>query len=119
MTFTEHTMAQGTPEWFSVRVGLPTASHAKDILAKGRGNQEAVTRRNYRIEKALERVTGQPAASVKPTWQMEWGTEHEPEARSRYEAETGLLVSESGFLACNEVPVGASPFAFRTEGPWA
>jgi hypothetical protein len=40
---------------------------------------------------------------------MQYGADLEPEARMAYEAETGFLVREVGFLASRELLVGCSP----------
>ena len=52
------TFAQGSPEWLEARLGLATASCFDAILAKGKGSEEAVKRRDYRLRLVVERLTG-------------------------------------------------------------
>ena len=44
-----HMMAQGSDLWFDVKRGKVSASHIKDIQAKGKG----VTREKYKIQLVL------------------------------------------------------------------
>lgn len=100
-------MAQGTPEWLKARAGRLTGSRASDMLAKIKSG-EAAGRRNLRAQLVVERLTGEPQEDGFVSDAMRRGTELEPEARIAYEAETGLLVEQSGFLACRDVLMGCS-----------
>ena len=101
-------IAQGTPEWFAQRLGHVTASRMSDVLAKGKAG-EAVTRQKYRMQIIAERVSGRVAESFTSA-AMEWGTEHEPLARIRYEADTGYFVDEAEFCFHPTIKwLGASP----------
>lgn len=101
-----HDMPQGTPEWFAVRRGLPTASQFATIMAKGRGGGESKTRQTYLYKLAGERITGEPMDSFS-NHHMERGHEMEPEARQYYafmrDAEPQLI----GFITNG--PKGCSP----------
>lgn len=100
--------AQGTPEWLQERAGHVTASRAADVLATIK-NGEAATRRQYRVQVCTERLTGIPVQGYQNA-AMLWGTMTEPEARSAYEAATGELVEQVGFIKHPEMEwVGASP----------
>ena len=88
-------ITQGSSEWFAQRLGHVTASRMSDVLAKGKAG-EAVTRQKYRMQIIAERISGQVAGSFTNA-AMEWGTEHEPLARIRYEADTGFFVDEAEF----------------------
>ena len=101
-------ITQGTPEWFAQRLGHVTASRMSDVLAKGKAG-EAVTRQKYRMQIIAERVSGRVAESFTSA-AMEWGTEHEPLARIRYEADTGHFVDEAEFCTHPTIKwLGASP----------
>jgi len=101
-------MEQGSAEWLAARAGHVTASRLKDVLAKIKTG-EAATRRTYRIQLVTERLTGLPQESYKNS-AMEWGTATEPQARMAYEAATGRMVFEKGFLKHPELEwIGASP----------
>jgi putative phage-type endonuclease len=102
------TAPQGSEAWLSERAGHATASRFKDILATIKTG-EAASRRNYRIQLVTERLTGVPCESYTNA-AMQWGTEQEPYARDAYEAYTGDLVEQVGFLKHPGLAwTGASP----------
>jgi hypothetical protein len=74
---------QGSDEWRKVRSGIPTASNFSTILAKGRGDAESKTRRDYLLKLAGELITGEPAESYSNGY-MERGIRMEEEARNFY-----------------------------------
>jgi putative phage-type endonuclease len=93
-------MNQQTPEWFAQRVGK--------VMAKVKSG-EAASRANYRAQLVAERLTGVPSESYTNA-AMQWGTDTEPYARMAYEADTGNLVLETGFVLHPEIGFsGASP----------
>lgn len=103
-----HMMQQGTEEWLAIRLGKITASRVVDIVPGLKGKYLA-SRKNYMSELACEILTGKGADNFvsKP---MEWGTETEPLARSAYEAITGNMVDEVGFIDHDNIECfGASP----------
>ena len=87
---------QGTDAWLVERAGHVTASVFKDVLSKIKSGESA-SRRNLRIKLATERLTGLPVETYKNA-AMEYGNETEGMARLAYEAATGNLVEEVGFL---------------------
>jgi|SRR6185503_3476207 len=106
--------AQGTQEWLQDRAGKATGSRAADILATIKSG-EAAARRDYRLELAIERMTGSPAPQGFISAEMAWGTEQEPFARMAYEEQTGRIVSESGFVYLPDVMAGCSVDGFIDE----
>lgn len=98
---------QGTEEWLAERVGFATASRFKDIMATIKTG-EAAARRNYRAQLVVERLTGKQQDSFQND-AMRHGTETEPDARIAYEATTGKLVGEVGFIKHNIISAGCSP----------
>ena len=101
-------MKQRTDEWFAARIGKVTASRVSDVVAKTKTGY-AASRANYMAELVCERLTGRKAESYTNA-AMEWGTEQEPHARTAYEARTGLMVTEVGFVDHPRVAAsGASP----------
>lgn len=99
---------QGSEEWLAERAGHATASRFSDVLAKIKTGEAAV-RRNYRLQLVTERLTGIPAESYQNA-AMAWGTEQEPFARAFYEAETGDMVEQVGFIKHPGLAwAGASP----------
>lgn len=104
--------AQGTQEWLQARAGKATGSKAAAILSFNKDGKESAARRDYRIELALERLTGQAAEQEFVTKEMQRGTEQEPYARMAFEDSTGLFVSESGFVYLPDVMAGCSVDGF-------
>lgn len=101
-------MIQGSDDWRIARAGKVTASRFCDVMAKIKVG-EAAGRRDYRWTLMAERLTGLPCEGY-TNKAMEWGTLHESEARAEYEALTGDLVQEVGFILLPEhVGIGCSP----------
>lgn len=96
-------MIQGSEEWFQARLGCATASCFSDVMAKGQG----ITRLKYMRQIVAERLTGNPLESYFNR-DMERGKEQEPFARLEYEAKTGNLVQEVGFIRHETLMAGAS-----------
>lgn len=99
---------QRTPEWLAARAGRATSSRAGDILAKIKSG-EAAARRDYRLQLAVEQLTGQPQEDGYVSKDMQRGIDLEPAAVSHYEAESGLLVRRAGFLSLVDCQAGCSP----------
>lgn len=97
-------MIQGSDEWLEARLGRVTASCFSDVMAKGQG----ITRLKYMRRIVAERLTGKPIESYFNR-DMELGTELEPFARLEYEAKTGNLVQEVGFIQHATLLAGSSP----------
>lgn len=90
---------QGTDEWFAIRKGKMTASHAQAIGNCGKGLDTYITElmAEFYSSGEKEQFTNK---------HTERGNELEPIARSMYELETGNIVTQIGFMH-NEY-VGAS-----------
>jgi hypothetical protein len=73
------TCEQGSPEWFTARLGIPTASCFSTVMAKGEGK----TRRTYMLKLVGEVLTGEPMDSFGNV-HTERGKEMEPDARNLY-----------------------------------
>lgn len=84
---------QSTPEWYAARLGIPTASRFKDVLAKGEGK----TRKRYLLDLAGERLTGDPMESYSNAF-MERGKAQEDEARDLYMFMTDAECKCVGFI---------------------
>ncbi len=101
---------QRSPEWYAARAGRATSSKADAILAKPRsGSGEAVTRRDYRLQLAVERLIGAPQEDGFTNADIRRGIELEPKARGAYEAATGEIIDQVGFLSMLEYLAGCSP----------
>ena len=93
----------GSPDWFTARLGIPTASEAASITAGGDGK----VRSEYVRRLAGEQVSRLPAERFKSR-AMERGNGMEPELRSLYEMVTGR----------KPLPVSADPdLRFQPDQP--
>jgi putative phage-type endonuclease len=104
-------IAQGSSEWYEIRLGLVTGSIAATVQAKGRGGGPSLTRADEMFELALERIHNRPRPAGYKSADMIHGTETEPEARSHYELMEGVTVEQVGFVTLND-DVGCSPDGF-------
>jgi len=96
---------QGTPEWFAIRSGLPTASEfSKLITSTGAPSKQMET---YAYTKACEKFAGEPVDSFQGNAWTQAGNEDESAAREHYEFTTGYEVSEVGFVTDGEIVNGA------------
>jgi hypothetical protein len=98
---------QNSDEWLYARLGIPTASEFKTVLAKGRNGAASQGRRTYMQKLAGERITGEPADSF-TNRHIERGHDLEPEARAYYAFETdndpqlvGLILADDGNVGCS------------------
>ena len=106
---------QRTNEWHQQRLGRVTASSVYKVMAKTKTGYSA-DRENYQAQLVVERMTGQPAKSYSNA-AMEWGVEQEANARAAYEAQTGNLVEEVGFISHPSIEMcGVSPDGIVGEG---
>ena len=106
-----HNVEQGTDEWFVIRKGKMTASHAQAIGNNGKGLETYITELMAEYYSSGEKEQ----YSNKHT---DRGNELEPIARDIYELETGQTIEKVGFVEYNEF-VGCSPDGFISEdGEW-
>jgi len=98
---------QRSDEWFAVRCGKVTASRVSDVIAKTKSGWGA-SRANYMAQLIAERLTGEVADSYSNS-AMQWGTDHEDEARMAYEFYQNAKVQKIGFVQHNDLESGASP----------
>lgn len=89
---TEGNPLQRTAEWLRDRTGCLTASRFADVVARKRDGTP--TKAYYELIDTIiaERVTGD---SIGTTAAMQWGIDHEDEARAEYEAQTAPSSSSS------------------------
>jgi len=87
---------QGTEQWHLDRLGKATASRINDIRSIIKSG-EAASRKNYRAQLIVERLTGQKTDGFINS-SMQFGIDNEPVARAMYEVMTGNDVDQVGFL---------------------
>lgn len=94
-------MIQGSPEWFAIRKGKMSGSHAQCIAAQGKGLE------TYIYEILAEKYSSAQKEHF-TNEHTERGIELEHEARSLFELETGKTVEQVGFVEYNDFS-GCSP----------
>jgi putative phage-type endonuclease len=104
MNFSIIAAEQRSPEWFAARAGRVTGSKAKAVLM----GDKTAGRNDYKLQLAVERITGEPEVSDFTNEHIQRGIEKEPLARLKLEAERGIMVRETGFLSHNGMMIGAS-----------
>ena len=97
---------QGSPEWLTHRLGVPSASQFSKIVT-GKGGKSTQVEA-YINQLVAEELTGETTL-VYVNEHMKRGTELEPDARELYEALTGQTVQEVGFCLHDTVNAGCSP----------
>lgn len=98
---------QNTPEWYRLRLGIPTASEFHRILTpKTRRVSTQAAEYMYRL--LGEWITGEPAENAETEW-MARGHELEAKAVQAYEVLTGLTTTNGGFITTADGLVGCSP----------
>lgn len=102
-------IVQGSAGWLAVRVGKVTASRIYDVIARTKGNSFTAARAVYMAELIAERLSGL-ATEHYVNAAMQWGTDHEAEARIAYEFHCDTPVAPAGFYVHPTISdSGASP----------
>lgn len=100
---------QGTEEWLSARLGVPSASSFSKLITPT--GKRSSTFDSYVNQLVAERITGE-ATPFPQTDAMARGTELEPHARAYYEFATDSEVVEMGFIKHAVLEAGCSPDGF-------
>lgn len=109
--------AQGTQEWFDIRVGRLTSSSIVDAITKRKRRstkESSITEPlqaylDLRMTLAVERVTKKPIDHFVSRWMQE-GKDKEPLARAAYELREDIETEQIGFAVHPEMAwAGASP----------
>lgn len=105
----ENNKLQNNGSWHESRLGKLTASRMAAAVNYLKNGQDSSERRKLKIEVLAERLTG----NIVPKFvneAMQWGIEHEPMAKERFESKTGMLVSDTGFIDHPSIDnLGCSP----------
>ena len=97
---------QKTPEWYSARCGMPTASSFdKIITSEGKQSKQ---RTKYIYQVAGESITGVPEETYQ-SGAMLRGVEMEAEARAYYSLVNDTDIQQVGFCISEDIQCGASP----------
>lgn len=112
MSFQVVECEQRSREWFLARAGLLTATGAAAMLSKPKkgSGEETVGKTELRLRLALESERGEPIDDDPfESDYMRRGRAREADAVGAYEARTGELVRQVGFVRHTELPIGCSP----------
>ena len=102
---------QGSDAWKAQRLGKVTASRVADVVAKTKTGWGA-SRANYAAQLVAERLTGEVAESYTNA-AMQWGLDHEADAKAAYEFHRDCEIAPCGFIEHpNLNQTGASPDGF-------
>jgi len=103
-------IVQQSPEWYSLRAGVPSASNFKKIITtKG---EPSKSQKDYIYELVGERIIGTKEETYQ-SFDMLKGVEREAEARLFYELVSGESVRQVAFVFKDEKRnVGCSPDSF-------
>lgn len=88
---------QGTAEWRSARMGIPTGSEFATVLAKGKKGEDSKTRATYMRKLAGEIISGLPMESY-TNRHMERGKLFEDTAREAWQFINGGTLKRVGFV---------------------
>ena len=101
-------VVQRSEEWEAWR-NRPTASEFGSIVTPARGDYS-----KQATEYAAKIVAKQLGVYIEPppTYWMEWGTEQEPNAKLAYTTQTGLEVTDAGFI----IPDGTDSYGGSPDG---
>ena len=95
----ENSFKQGDPEWHEARLdSVGGTDLSKIITSKG---ERSKSRDDFIIEKASQIIT-RKSKPLFPTYEMKWGTEHEPEARTLFEFIHDIELTECAMIFSDE-----------------
>ena len=103
-----HTVAQGTAEWFALRLGIPTASEFDQIVTPKTGKLSASARK-YAYRLVAEKLLHETMQTLDGVAYIERGKELEPQAVRQYEFENDVETVPVGFITTDDGLIGASP----------
>lgn len=100
------------PAWFTARVGFLTASRMSDVLDVLKNGKPGARRTKLLHSIVAARMTG-IAGDNYVNDAMQWGIDHQDEAISEYEIETGNIVAPEAFVIHPTIEnLGATPDGF-------
>lgn len=105
-----HDCTQGTPEWWMLRRGIPTASEFSRILTpKTMKLSSSADGYIYELIADSYRTAAPIAADKYTSRAMQNGIDLEPEARNWYALECGQDIRQVGFVTTDDGLLGCSP----------
>jgi hypothetical protein len=102
-----HELEQGSPEWFAIRLGKPTASNFDKILTPT--GKESTQAEAYENKIVAEILTGKPVDDFEGNSWTERGNELEPSAAAFYAMLNDIDPIKVGFVTDDGMKYGCSP----------
>lgn len=110
---------QRSPEWYELRLGIPTASVFSTVMANGKDGGESLTRAELLRQLAGEVLTERPCETRFKSDAMQRGIDMEPAARDYYSRTRLVELELVGFVRRtihnpfgDPVVIGCSPDAY-------
>ncbi|MEJ0017483.1 MAG: lambda exonuclease family protein [Acetobacteraceae bacterium] len=107
--YLDHEVPQGSVQWHAIRLGIPTASRAKDVITAVKGDLSEA-RHKYGYQLIAERILREPFAT--DVGHLQWvihGKERESEAANAYADIMGVELTKVGFVSIDSGRWGCSP----------
>jgi len=98
---------QGTPEWYAVKAGIPSASEFDKIITAG--GQPSKQQHAYQSRLLAEKMLGRCIEGFAKTPWMDRGNELEAEAADFYSMSKSLELKKVGFITNDRKTLGCSP----------
>lgn len=108
-----HDVEQRSPEWYALRLGIPTASEFNNLLTPT--GKPSASIKTYARSLAVEVFTGTPDEGFTSYW-AERGKELEDDALRAYQFATDREVHRVGFVTDDDVTRGCSPDGLVDDG---
>lgn len=104
----EYSVTQGSGDWFTLRLGIPTASCFDQIITPKIGKLSASARK-YAYRLLSEKLLNAPGQTLDGLQYIERGNELEPQAVAQYEFAQEVRTRPAGFFTTDDGLLGASP----------
>lgn len=97
--FDVENMTQQTDDWFNLKLGVISASHAEVFLKKGKGkNEDGTPKVSQALDEYMMTLITQVLTGKKHnigSQSMDWGNDNEPLARAEFEMQKNIEVFEA------------------------
>lgn len=108
-----HDVEQRSPEWYALRLGIPTASEFNNLLTPT--GKPSASIKTYARSLAVEVFTGTPDEGFTSYW-ADRGKELEDDALRAYQFATDREVNRVGFVTDDDGTRGCSPDGLVDDG---
>lgn len=102
-----HDVEQRSPEWFELRLGMPTGSMFSKLVTSTGSPSKQLS--DYAITLAGEKFAGKELEAWDGNKWTERGKEMEPLAKNLYQFANDVIVNDVGFITDDEKKWGCSP----------